>query len=172
MTVYSAHPLSALDHGVLSEIAFDAVGKDTASALMELKSYAVQGANCIVAEDDSGIVGYIVYGPLSIFVDLSKTGDLVKRLVSEGVGKVNTACHVHVRRAYWKTGTQLAMSRAMAENMVSNGVSHLLLYGYATDQLAQYSLSQPGSRELPGVYDLAGRQVGVRDLRAYLAGTE
>jgi hypothetical protein len=155
----------------LADIADDAVGKDPADTLRELDAYALRGASCILARDNETLIGYVLYGLADKFIAPARQIPIVMRLREEGIQGAHTACHVHLRKAYWKTGTQLAMSRAMAQAMLDEGADHLLLYGYATDQLAAYSLKQPGGRALDGLVDRNGRQVGVRNLAAYLAAT-
>lgn len=152
-------------------IAADAVGKDPDLTLSELEAYALRGASCILARDGDMLIGYLIHGPAEKFLSWVRNMPLLIRLRAEGLAGTHTACHVHLRKAYWKTGTQLAMSRAMAQAMLDQSVSHLLLYGYATDQLASYALSQPGGRVLQGIVDVNGRKAGVRDLAVYLEGT-
>lgn len=154
-----------------AEIAEEAVAKPRDECLAELQRYALRGVDCTVVYDGDELIGYILHGPIEKFLLIVKHIPLVLKLRSIGVVNPQTACHVHLRRAYWKTGTQLQMSREMAKSMLADGTSHLLLYGYATDQLAEYSLSQPGSVALPGMLDYNGRQVGLRDLAVYLEGT-
>jgi hypothetical protein len=47
----------------------------------------------------------------------------------------------------------------------------MLLYGYPSDAMNAYSMQQPGSEVLEGFVDFNGRQVGIRNLTVYLAGT-
>jgi len=153
------------------DIAADAVGKDPELTLSELEAYALRGASCILAREEDMLIGYLIHGPADKFLSWARNLPLLVMLRAEGLAGIHTACHVHLRKAYWKTGTQLAMSRAMAQAMLDQGASHLLLYGYATDQLASYALRQPGGRVLQGIHDVNGRPAGVRDLAIYLDGT-
>ena len=155
----------------LVDIARDAVGKDPDLTLSELRAYSLRGVSCTLAYDGETLVGYVLHGSADKFIAWANQLPLLMRLRAEGLHPIHTACHVHLRRAHWKTGTQLAMSRAMAQAILDEGVDYLLLYGYATDQLAAYSLKQPGGRALEGLLDRNGRQVGVRHLPTYLDAT-
>lgn len=171
---YTTHSLPTLRHmfPTFADIAKDAVGRTPEGTLADLDRYALHNTSCVIAWDEDTPVGYMVYGEAGKLLSWHKNVPLRVRLSREGIGTIHTACHVHLRKAYWKTGTQKEMSRVMARAILDEGVSHLLLWGYATDQLAAYSLKQPGGRVLDGVKDPNGRQVGVRDLAAYLEADE
>jgi GNAT superfamily N-acetyltransferase len=155
----------------MADIGFEAVGKSREATLEQLAYFAPRGMGCVTVYDAGELIGYTLYGPVRLFLDPLKNVRTFLRLREEGIRDTYTACHVHLRKAYWKTGTQKQMSQAMARAILDEGASYLLLSDYATDQLAAYSLKQPGSRALDGVLDSNGWQVGVRNLAAYLAAT-
>jgi hypothetical protein len=155
----------------MADIGFDAVGKSRESTLEELAYFAPRGMGCVTIHDEGELIGYTLYGPVRLFINPLKNVQTFLRLREEGIHEIYTACHVHIRRSYWKTGTQKIMSRAFAQAILDEGVDYLLLTDYATDQLAEYSMRQPGSRALSGIVDRNGRPVGVRDLAVYLVET-
>ena len=173
MITFKSTPLLFLEDSftTLAEIGFNAVKKDKEQVLREIKSYASQGAKCTLAMDGGQIIGYIIYAPLSTFLSAEKFLALSETFKKERVKKIQTACHVHVLKSYWKTGVQLSLSREMAKEMLKEGTTHLFLAAYATDELATYSLSRPGSKILEGFVDENNRQIGLRDLSEFLVGT-
>jgi hypothetical protein len=77
--------------------------------------------------------------------------------------------NVFIRKALWKTGSQLALSRKVGQQMLANGHEWMILYGYPSDEMNAYSMRQPGSEILDGFFDRNGRPVGLRHLPTYLA---
>lgn len=174
MITFKMNPLLALkdQYPALVEVAEDAVGRTPDVITAELEMYARRGLNCVTMYEDEVLIGYVLYGAVEKFISWPTQLNLLMKLRSMGIQNINTVCHVHIRKAYWKTGHQKQLSREFTKYMLAEGTTHLLLWGYATDQLAEYSIKQPGSQVLEGLLDPNGRIVGVRDLATYLAETE
>lgn len=174
MITFKMNPLLALkdQYPALAEVAEDAVGRTSEVITAELEMYARRGLNCVTMYEDEVLIGYVLYGAVEKFLTWTKELPLLMKIRALGITEINTVCHVHIRKAYWKTGHQKQLSREFTKYMLAEGTTHLLLWGYATDQLAVYSTKQPGSQVLEGLLDPNGRIVGVRDLAVYLAETE
>ena len=171
MITVESHPLLTLKDTfeTLVDIAGKAVGLDPERALQELNAYALRGMNCTLLKDDGVIVGYALYGTADKFLKWTDLLPVKIRLAKEGIKQTHTACHIHVLPAYLKGGNTARMSVEYCQNIVAEGGTHLLLYGYATDELCEYSFQRPGGRVIEGLQDFNGRRVGVRDLAVYLA---
>jgi hypothetical protein len=174
MITIETHKLMSLQDifPALIDIADDAAERDPEEALIELKMYSQRGADCVLMKDSGEPIGYIIYGPAEKFIDFTEELTLLIRMKKEGGEKPYSACHVHLRKKYLKGGYTARMAVEYCRNIVAEGGTHLLLWGYATDELANYAIAKPGVRLFEGMTDGNGRPVGVRDLSVFLKAVE
>lgn len=156
----------------LADIAEASVGLEKDKALAGLSMYAARGVDCLLVTDGDETVGYLLFGPDEKFVPWLQHMKLKMHLVKQGVRSSWTICHLHLLPQYLKRGITARMSVAYCKEIVRRGGTHLLMWGYATDELANYALAKPGGRVFDGFTDSNGRPVGVRDLMTYLKAVE
>lgn len=153
----------------LASIGAKATGRNPVELKNELDRYARRGADCVLLYCDDVIVGYLIFGHIDKFVNWSKNIPLKARLSQEGIEDVYTTCHIHVLPEYLGQGNTTLMQKSYGEHLLNKNVLYILLWGYATDQLCEFSLSRPGARVFEGLYDNNGRRVGIRNLKAHIA---
>jgi len=154
-----------------AEIAEEAVAKPRHECLAELSRYALRGVDCVVAYDDVDVVGYALYGPAGKFISWPMHMPLLVELAKRGRKNVYMGSHFHLRKSYWGKGVQLKIMREYSQDILDHGGKDYLIWGSLTDELAAYSNSKPGTEIMDGFVDLNGRQIGLRDIAAYLEGT-
>lgn len=154
----------------LAAIADDAMRKDRAECMAELANYARRGANCLLAYHGDKMIGYSLYGPFEKFHSWRHLMPLKVHLGLRGIKAVHVAHHLYLARAYWNTGTHLAMIREYSRALIEQGAEWYLIWA-ANDDAAQYSISKPGSEALDGFKTPRGVQMGLRNIAAYLEGT-
>jgi hypothetical protein len=152
----------------LSVIARDAVGLEPARTLQELNNYANRGVDIILMTQGDTLIGYLLFGKAEIFINWSKNLPLRLRLVKEKALNIYCLSHIHVLKNYWKKGLTAAMAVEYCKAIYDQGGEYLLIWGAATEELAQYGLKKPGSKVLEGIKDSRGHTVGIRDLKIFL----
>lgn len=155
----------------LADVAHDAMQKDRDDCVAELTTYARRGADCVLAYDDGALIGYSLYGPFEKFHSWRYLIPLKVHLGMRGVREVHVAHHLYLRRAYWDTGTHLTIIREYSRALIEAGAEWYLIWA-ANDAAAQYSISKPGSEALDGFKTPRGVQLGLRNIAAYLEGTQ
>lgn len=171
---FEVHWLNELSDqfALIADIGFEVAGRDPAKTQLKLERQAAAGMKAVVGRYEGEIKAFVSVGDAQKSLNWTKEIPLMIQLQKEGKWPLYGLDNVFVRKAFWKTGSQLAMSRKAAEHILSEGCEWMLLYGYPTDELNAYSLKQPGSAALEGFFDYNGRQVGVRHLQTYLDKTQ
>jgi hypothetical protein len=173
MITYKTGKLMAFKehYPAFADAAFDAAERDRDDVIRGLTMFAARGMDCVITYDDDAIVGYMLFGPIEKLLQWPTQMPLLLHLRSLGVKEMYASTHLHLRKKYWRTGTQLGMTRAMAAEALANGVKHALLWWITSDKMVTWSLSQPGSTKLEGFVAPNGRPVGLRDLAVFLGET-
>lgn len=155
-----------------ADIAFEAVERSREDTLLSLRVFDVRGMDCVVVRDEGEIIGYTIYGDTEKFFKWSTQMSLLIRLRKDGIKAIFMPSHVHFRKPYWGKGIYLETQRVYTADMIQQGMTHMLLWTYATKQGADYSLSRPGGIILEGLTGPQGHPVGVRDLEVFMKATE
>jgi hypothetical protein len=159
-------------YATFAEIGFEAVGKPVEDTLLGLQIYDVRDMDCVVVRDGDEIIGYTLYGLFEKFFGWSTQMPLLLKLRAAGIKEVFIPMNIHFRKEYWGKGIYLETTRRYSADMLARGVKHMLLWSYATQRAADYSLGQPGATIFEGMTGPQGHPVGVRDLAVFLRETE
>lgn len=159
------------EFALIADIGVEIAGRDPDETQRKLRFQAVAGMQAVVGRHEGEIKAFMSVGDARRSINWAKEIPLMMHLQKRGAWPLYAVDNVFIRRAFWKTGSQLALSRAVATHILANGGAWMLLYGYPSDAMNDYSLKQPGSELLTGFVDFNGRQVGIRNLAVYLAGT-
>ncbi|HEV8033941.1 hypothetical protein [Yoonia sp.] len=172
MITFTHHSILSLKDlfPALAEVAQDAMQKDPDECMAELAVYARRGADCVLAYDAGALIGYSLYGPFEKFHSWQRLIPLKIHLGLKGIRAVHVAHHLYLRRAYWDTGTHLAIIREYSRALIETGAQWYLIWA-ANDAAAQYSIAKPGSYPLVGFETPRGVQMGLRDLEEYFQVT-
>jgi hypothetical protein len=156
---------------LIADIGFEVAARDPAVTQRKLQRQAAAGMKAVVGRHEGEIKAFMSVGDARKSLDWTREIPLMMHLQKTGRWPLYAVDNVFVRKEFWKTGSQLALSRTAAAHILDEGCDWMLLYGYPSDEMNAYSMKQPGSIILDGFLDYNGRPVGVRNVAEYLTGT-
>lgn len=169
MITFEHHVLTKVPemHKTFVKIADEYGIHDHERNINQVASYSRRGVNCVVAKDGEDVVGVSFYGQADKFIDWTKQLPLKLHLSKRDIKAVGCATFIYARKDLLKSGVTANLLAEFCQGMLDMGLTHTMLWGYATDELASFSFTRPGSEKLEGFRDLSGRQVGIRDLKVF-----
>jgi hypothetical protein len=176
MTItYEHHNLSMIPqhHETLIKIADEYGIHDHETNVRMIAVHATRGTKCVIAKDGDEVVGVAMYGPSERFIAwVGENLPIKLKLAKMGIKDVQCASFIYSKKDLLTTGISSRLVYEYCKAMLQSGATHTMLWGYATDELASFSLSRPGNIVLEGMKDPSGRQVGVRDLKVFVDAWE
>lgn len=157
---------------LIADIGLEVDNRNPDETRQKLRAQAAKGMKAVVGRNDGEIKAFMSVGDARKSLNWTKEIPLMMHLQKRGAWPLYAVDNVFIRKEFWKTGSQLALSRTAAAHILDEGCEWMLLYGYPSDEMNAYSMKQPGSTVLDGFLDYKGRPVGVRNVAEYLAGTE